>query len=116
MHRGRPVRVWGLGQRSGALATREEVPARQTGPAEQVYLSAQGLDPTSSGSYDTRQPATDLGPGRDGISTISTDSDGEGRIEGLDSGSLRCDSPSQYTLKSVGHQSMVSARQFLSDS
>ena len=50
MHPGRPVRVWGLGQRSGALATREEVPARQTGHAEQVYLSAQGLDPSSWGS------------------------------------------------------------------
>ena len=60
MHQGQPVRVWGLGQRNMALATCEEVPARQIGHAEQVYFRSQGLDPSSWGS-DWRRFG--LGPG-----------------------------------------------------
>ena len=56
-----------------------------------------------------------LGQGLDGINTINIDSDGQGPIQGLYPGPPWCDTPSQYTFKSVGHQSMVSARPCLSD-
>ena len=65
---------------------------------------------------DTRQRPQDLGPGRDGIGTTSTALDGGCRIVGLYLGPPRCDSPSQFMFKSVGHQSMVCAGPSLSDS
>ena len=50
VHSAWPIRIWVAAPITVALAKREEVPAGQKDHAEQVYLRAQGLNPSSWGS------------------------------------------------------------------